>query len=253
MTAAFNEMPLIVKNTFFCVQDLAHQTEETSSRRRRSVPASLRLCSATKPEDDKASVSTTDDRLEELSSRKSTASAETSRSGRSKLTSEAEAWEPSTGQDALFQEFLQEASQIVMSAQAAVEADGRASFVQAMTSWEGMCLRIFVPRACDDILEVAKAALLSAADLSSNTYVLGYGGNPFVLQQHGFSASMGALRDESKACWETYRYGLCRRGCQCRWEHPPFVASVSVTVEVADVSAFAPAMPMWQTFAQPMV
>lgn len=232
--ALFLPQPVIVKNTFIVVQE----DESQPSRRRRSVPPSLRF-SATAPrlkeDDDKASVSTADRSELSKSTAETAPSVPSAQSGRIKLTSKAEAWEPGAPpQDPLFQEFQQEASQIIMTAQAALQADGRASCVQAMTAWEGMCLRIFVPGGCEDILEVAKAALLSAADLSTSTYIMGYGGNPFTTQLGGFTATMGAMRDESKACWEMYRYGICRRSCHCRWQHPPFLTSITVSVEVAD-------------------
>lgn len=68
-----------------------------------------------------------------------------------------------------------------------------------------------------------KADLLNSSERSSNTYVLGYGGQPFKnLDPLSFSANIACVpaAHQSTACWDFYKKGFCQRCATCRWSHP---------------------------------
>jgi len=70
---------------------------------------------------------------------------------------------------------------------------------------------------------LAKDALLSAAEQSETTYVIGYGDMPFKkLDNLSFSANIGCVPEAhaDSACWEFYEWGVCPRCTTCRWNHP---------------------------------
>lgn len=80
-------------------------------------------------------------------------------------------------------------------------------------------------------MEAAQAELLAAAERSGGVYVIGYEAAPFAPLHNGavgFNCSLGIVPDESIACWNLLQKGFCRRGHQCRWQHPPWQVSVRV-------------------------
>mmetsp|Transcript_114460 Transcript_114460/g.296542 ORF Transcript_114460/g.296542 Transcript_114460/m.296542 type:complete len:329 (+) Transcript_114460:161-1147(+) len=81
-------------------------------------------------------------------------------------------------------------------------------------------------------LDVAREALLQAARHSNCVYVLGHRAQPFLSTPVGFASSIGAVADESKACWSMINQGFCRKGCACRWDHPACQTTVNVMVQV---------------------
>lgn len=85
-------------------------------------------------------------------------------------------------------------------------------------------------RCKDEVLKSAKDALMGAAETSESVYVAGYMNKPFTLTENGFSGTLVGMYDESKACWDAFAKGFCRRGGICRWQHP--VCNVAVNVEV---------------------
>jgi len=98
----------------------------------------------------------------------------------------------------------------------------------------------------EQLLGLAKEALLQAAVESETVYVLGYRWRPFVATPLGFSAVLGGVRDPKQACWGLLKSGICRDGGCCRWEHPISKVTINVMVKLAEapsaaVSAAAPA------------
>lgn len=159
--------------------------------------------------------------------------------GRMKLSSKAKAWEPtSVLKDPAFDALAVEVEQIMTNTKLVLEAEvlsGGVGFVLA-TGWQGSSLLIHLNQEhaamAEAVLNMAKQALLQAAEISAATYVLGYKGQPFSPQPGGFVATLGALWDTSSACWDTYMWGCCNRH-NCRWQHPSHTALVSVTIEVS--------------------
>lgn len=73
------------------------------------------------------------------------------------------------------------------------------------------------------ILAVAKDTLLTSAEQSTSTYILGYGAQPFsTLDALSFSASVAfnPPASQDKTCWDFYENGFCRRCSSCTWAHP---------------------------------
>jgi len=73
------------------------------------------------------------------------------------------------------------------------------------------------------IFSLVKDALLNSAEQSENTYILGYGEQPFKnLDQLSFGASIGCVpaAHQDTCCWDFYEKGCCPRFATCRWNHP---------------------------------
>lgn len=85
------------------------------------------------------------------------------------------------------------------------------------------------------LFTMVKDALLSSAEQSENSYILGYGAQPFNnLDQLSFSANIccmpAAHRDT--ACWDFYEKGSCPRRATCRWDHPSDADMMRVIIMV---------------------
>jgi len=82
---------------------------------------------------------------------------------------------------------------------------------------------------------LVKDALLNQSERSENSYILGYGAQPFTnLDSLSFSANIGCLPDAqyNSACWDTYEKGFCPRCSTCRWYHPSKFDSMRVIVMI---------------------
>lgn len=88
------------------------------------------------------------------------------------------------------------------------------------------------------VLTLAKEALLENAEKTPCVKVVGHRLAPFLPFPHGFVATLGFVQDESKACYDAYGRGFCRRGCSCRWQHPPCGRSIRVVVAPALMQNF---------------
>lgn len=83
------------------------------------------------------------------------------------------------------------------------------------------------------LFATVQEAMLRAAEVSENAYIIGYDATPFVPAgpgRFGFCAQLALVQDESSACWDLLSKGYCHRGCTCRWQHPSWQAAVDVTV-----------------------
>lgn len=70
---------------------------------------------------------------------------------------------------------------------------------------------------------LVKDSLLHSAEQSENTYILGYGAQPFEnLDPCSFSATIARVPAEhhDTACWQTYENGSCPCHTMCHWDHP---------------------------------
>lgn len=84
-------------------------------------------------------------------------------------------------------------------------------------------------------------ALLSMAEQSENTYILGYNATPFqTLDALSFSTTIAVVPEahQETACWDYYEKGCCHRCGSCRWDHPAntdmMKLIVTMTKNVAD-------------------
>lgn len=73
-----------------------------------------------------------------------------------------------------------------------------------------------------------EAALLRAAEESSNVYVVGYEAEPFqsLTLCNGFKARLAFVENDQTVCWDFVSKGFCKRGCKCRWQHPVWQVEV---------------------------
>lgn len=85
------------------------------------------------------------------------------------------------------------------------------------------------------VFSKVKDALLLSAEQSENTYILGYGAQPWNnLDNMSFSANIASVpaAHQDTACWETYEKGFCPRCASCRWDHPSDIDQVRVIVMI---------------------
>jgi len=82
------------------------------------------------------------------------------------------------------------------------------------------------------IAEQVQQAMLSAAEVSEKSYILGYEGEPFAPLGLGFQCRLTAVEDETQACWDYIGSGYCCRGYRCRWQHPIHEARVEVRIRL---------------------
>lgn len=82
------------------------------------------------------------------------------------------------------------------------------------------------------VVEEAQEVLLRAAKESSCVYVLGYDNEPFKKLENGFMATLGEMKDEAVACWDTYALGACHQGTACTKAHPQ--SSACVVLQLVD-------------------
>jgi hypothetical protein len=87
----------------------------------------------------------------------------------------------------------------------------------------------------EDVIKLAKGALLQAAENSSGIYVMGYQAKPFVTMPMGFAALCADVPAEHRACWSMLQTGFCHYGSRCHWEHPSFQRRVDVKIKLPDV------------------
>lgn len=89
----------------------------------------------------------------------------------------------------------------------------------------------------EPVFSKVKDALLHSAEQSENTYILGYGAQPFNnLDNMSFSANIASVPNDDTACWETYEKGFCPRCATCRWDHPSDIDQVRVIVMIQKAS-----------------
>jgi hypothetical protein len=67
------------------------------------------------------------------------------------------------------------------------------------------------------LLSLMKNVLLSRSSNQQDIYMLGYAAKPFVSGSGGFVVVLGDMAAETRACWDFYSKGFCRKGCDCKW------------------------------------
>jgi hypothetical protein len=85
------------------------------------------------------------------------------------------------------------------------------------------------------VFSLVKDALLHAAEESENTYILGYGAQPFTnIDALSFSCNIvcAPLAQADTTCWDTYSEGYCPRCSACRWNHPSDIDKMHVIVMI---------------------
>jgi hypothetical protein len=86
----------------------------------------------------------------------------------------------------------------------------------------------------EQVLTLAKEALLQATSHSKSVYVMGYcSPNPFTPLSQGFEATLGSMDNAGQACWHLYKKGFCRHDSACNKHHPAHKVPVRVLVEQA--------------------
>lgn len=88
------------------------------------------------------------------------------------------------------------------------------------------------------IFSLVQDALLNSAAQSENTYIMGYGSEPFKkLDTLSFTATLAvpAVAHHKTTCWDTYEKGYCPRCATCRWNHPTEIDKMRVIVMIQNM------------------
>lgn len=83
------------------------------------------------------------------------------------------------------------------------------------------------------LFDLAKQALLHAAEQSGKVFVLGFAADPFSPMPLGFGAALAEMNDEAAACWGSFAYGFCDSPSTCCKEHPRRRVGVHVALKPA--------------------
>lgn len=92
-----------------------------------------------------------------------------------------------------------------------------------------------------NLLADVKSALLSSAEQSQDTYIMGYDLKPFTkISKGSFFATIATIPDyqQNTACWDMYKYGYCRRCATCCWSHPSETQKIRLIVRVQVLKIF---------------
>lgn len=124
---------------------------------------------------------------------------------------------------------------VAMAALTALAATGGASINKSRFGWQVVVkLAMHEMHMKDRLLSVAKAAVMSASERSSGTYVVGYRASPFMDSPLGFSALLAHMARPAEACWDLLQHGFCYFEGSCRWQHPQHQATLNVMVVPAN-------------------
>jgi len=85
------------------------------------------------------------------------------------------------------------------------------------------------------IFPLVKDTLLSSAEQSESTYIIGYKTQPFNYSDAlSFSLKIARIpaAHQKTACWDTYETGHCPRCSSCRWTHPTEMEMMNVIVVI---------------------
>lgn len=130
--------------------------------------------------------------------------------------------------------FNHHTGEVVAVMKAALETCPCANFVEAAQHAQGWTVSVHVNAEelirTEYILRIAKESLLNSTSKNAFVKVMGERLTPFLPAPQGFMATLGAVVDSSKACYDAYGKGFCRRGHACRWQHPPCMGSIQVLV-----------------------
>jgi len=133
-------------------------------------------------------------------------------------------------------------AEIVAAGKSSLMAASGITKVQASENAGGLSLVASIQDAQSGSAEAALGhageAMLAAALRSESVYVVGYEQDPFkpLHEELGFRAQLAVVHDEALACWDLLAKGVCSRGCSCKWQHPAFQTTVSVSFEVVSPS-----------------
>lgn len=131
------------------------------------------------------------------------------------------------------------ATQVVMAVRACLASAG--AMVKCVEASEGprgwtvtayvqpVALKVHRPQ----LLELAKAALLHAAEQSGKVFVLGYASDPFSPMPLGVGAALAEMQDRSTACWSSFSKGFCTSPGSCCRDHPRHRTGVQIVLKPA--------------------
>mmetsp|Transcript_90944 Transcript_90944/g.253053 ORF Transcript_90944/g.253053 Transcript_90944/m.253053 type:complete len:389 (+) Transcript_90944:96-1262(+) len=164
-----------------------------------------------------------------------------------RLSARAKAWLPLSGSAtpvAAPPQFQCQFRALQSVAKAAITSTGYAQRVEVLEGALGLSLIAHMREqelhGKEQLLGLAKEALLQAAAESASVYVLGYGWRPYVATPMGFCAVLAGVRDPAKACWGLLKSGTCRDGGCCRWEHPVCKITINVMIKLVEAVPLPP-------------
>lgn len=159
---------------------------------------------------------------------------------RSRLSSKAKAWTPASTAataehrvrafQAEAQMLMEEVRVVVQMVGGCMGADVRWFGLPSRTSTCVLTVALPANRMClaPKLTAAVKEAMLANTSRSTGVFLIGCKQTPFLAKQQGFTATLGEMRDETRACWSMYSTGFCKRAGACRWKHPQTSVSVDV-------------------------
>jgi hypothetical protein len=137
------------------------------------------------------------------------------------------------------QDFLDTTKQALIeySSIASVDVfDGSSHWGRGTTICAWMRAEDYSAKERDQVLKDTKDLIMRTAEHSNSIYVLGYQQKPFSHTDYGFVTMLGGMNDDSKACWDMFSKGYCRREQSnqiCRWQHPACQLPVNIEIRQA--------------------
>lgn len=156
-----------------------------------------------------------------------------------RLNSSAVSFQPKMpAQDPAKQQWNHRFEEVIDWVKKTMQQSGHVAEVQVWDDTNGWVIMV-KPQAVDDpflqseqLLTLAKEALLDAASMSRCVYVMGYAGpKPFTLKPQGFEVTLGVMENARSACYHVFKKGFCRHGSECSKSHPACQQTVQVVVK----------------------
>eukprot|EP00427_Karlodinium_veneficum_P021706 CAMPEP_0169100880 /NCGR_PEP_ID=MMETSP1015-20121227/21328_1 /TAXON_ID=342587 /ORGANISM="Karlodinium micrum, Strain CCMP2283" /LENGTH=448 /DNA_ID=CAMNT_0009161861 /DNA_START=136 /DNA_END=1482 /DNA_ORIENTATION=- len=119
----------------------------------------------------------------------------------------------------------------------AVETSASCARVEATKKESSKCWTIELTPKADGrvndeyLLSQVKSIMHTLSNNEQGVYMLGYAANPFVSCSTGCVVVLGDMVAETRACWDFYSKGLCRKGCDCKWEHPNCSMPINIMIK----------------------
>lgn len=133
-------------------------------------------------------------------------------------------------------DFKLQVADFVSNVVLAIEQSGACALVEAKKE-PSKCWTIEMTPKADGrvneeyVLSVAKNLLHSQSSTNEGVYMLGYAAKPFMPRSNGCVVVLGDMVAETRACWDFYSKGSCRKGCACKWEHPKCSMPVNIVIK----------------------
>jgi hypothetical protein len=148
------------------------------------------------------------------------------------------------GQKWLADKFIQQTTDVVMAAMAALRKCDYVEHAEGFMDAEHRCWTIQLTlkqshsHHQDLLTSFAQKAILRITEQTGGICVLGYATKPFIYTPDGFVTILGDVQHQDKACWQFYSQGYCTLSAQkCKLVHSQCTLPLSVVIDLASAVA----------------